>query len=354
MIVRLPLVLARLSVKGYAKGMTGTDDITAEVLEAAQRILGDLADLQSVNAAADDAPWRAPLWSALTEAGLTRAWLPEAAGGAGLGLSAGFAVLRAAGQYACPVPLAETLLGGQALVVAGIDLPEGEFTVPVRGDLTAVPHAGRAAYLVVVGEETMLYALADLTVRSRPTDMGDARGDIDLGGAAPVASAPGMTPAAFETLGAVARSCQIAGGLETALALGTDYARTREAFGRKIAKLQAVQQMLAQLGGEVAAALSASGSAADTLDRDGAQDAVLLETAAAKIRCGEAVGAGARIAHQDHGAIGWTQDYVLQRLTRRMFAWRDDFGAEADWAIRLGRHVAGQGADAVWPMLTAR
>ena len=52
------------------------------------------------------------------------------------------------------------------------------------------------------------------------------------------------------------------GALESALALTTDYTGEREAFGRKIGKFQAVQQNLARLAGEVAAALTASGSAA--------------------------------------------------------------------------------------------
>ena len=62
--------------------------------------------------------------------------------------------------------------------------------------------------------------------------------------------------ARFETAG------RAEGALESALALTTDYTGEREAFGRKIGKFQAVQQNLAQLAGEVAAAMTASGSAA--------------------------------------------------------------------------------------------
>lgn len=331
-----------------------TDDLSAEVLVASQRIFSDLADLQTVNAARDES-WRDPLWSALDEAGLTRAWLPEEAGGAGLGLAAGFAVLRAAGQWACPVPLAETLLAGLALSRAGLAMPEGVLTVPVRGGLAAVPCGATATHLVTVEDgATRLYACDGLTARPRATDMGDERADLDLGDAQPVAEAPGLTAEAFTRLGAAARACQMAGALETALQLSLDYAGGREAFGRPIAKFQAVQHLLARLGGEVAAALAASGSAADTLDKGAGEDDLFLEVAAAKIRCGEAANTGAAIAHQVHGAIGWTQDHVLQRLTRRLYAWRDDFGAEAVWAIRLGNHVSARGADALWPALTCR
>jgi acyl-CoA dehydrogenase len=81
---------------------------------------------------------------------------------------------------------------------------------------------------------------------------------------------------------------------------------------------------------------------------------VLLEVASAKIRVGEAAGEGAAIAHQVLGAIGFTQEHVLHRYTRRLWAWRDDFGSESVWAVKLGHLVAAKGADVLWPMLAAR
>ncbi|MCG8558673.1 MAG: acyl-CoA dehydrogenase, partial [Hyphomicrobiales bacterium] len=82
--------------------------------------------------------------------------------------------------------------------------------------------------------------------------------------------------------------------------------------------------------------------------------AVFLEVASAKIRVGEAAGEGAAIAHQVHGAIGFTQEHILHRYTRRLWGWRDEFGSESVWAVQLGRRVAAEGADALWPMLAAR
>lgn len=345
------------------------DDDIAMISEATSRILGDLADPQTVNAAR---PFdRGPLWTALEEGGLTRAWVPEGQGGVGLGLDAGFEILRIAGQYACPAALAETLVAGWALAEAGLEMPEGPLAVaPVRrrgrldlddgrvtGTLRSVPYGAEAGALVLVLHDQLLtFAPGSYVATPRPTDMGDARADIRLEGATPqvMAAMPGGADA-VERVGAVARACQMTGALETALAITTEYAGEREAFGRKIGKFQAVQQSLAQLAGEVAAALTASGSAADTLARENhLSEGAFLEVAAAKIRVGEAVEKGAAIAHQSMGAIGWTQDHILQMFTRRMFVWRDDFGAEADWAVRLGNHVAGQGGDALWPMLTSR
>ena len=100
------------------------------VAETAARIFADLADPQTVNRAGDTA-WTAPLWRALEQAGLPLAWASEAQGGASL--ADGFAILGAAGRYAIPVPLAETLIAGWLLAQADIEAPTGAMTVaPAR------------------------------------------------------------------------------------------------------------------------------------------------------------------------------------------------------------------------------
>jgi len=49
--------------------------MASPVTEAARRIFADFADPQAVNRDAAGA-WKAPLWRALEEAGLTLAWVP--------------------------------------------------------------------------------------------------------------------------------------------------------------------------------------------------------------------------------------------------------------------------------------
>ena len=108
---------------------TESDNIVAET---AARIFADLADPQTINRARD-ASWQEALWRALSDAGLTLAWVPEKHGGAGASLADGFAILGAAGRYALPVPLAETLIAGWLLARAGIAAPAGAMTVaPAR------------------------------------------------------------------------------------------------------------------------------------------------------------------------------------------------------------------------------
>ena len=133
-------------------------------------------------------------------------------------------------------------------------------------------------------------------------------------------------PVALETMRASMagiRAVQIAGALETVLSLTAGYVQAREQFGRAIAKFQAVQQALAEVAGQVATVQAASRLVPWGFGRE---DSVGL-LAAAKIRAGEAVGPVSRIAHQAHGAIGFTLEYALQRFTRRLWGWRDDFGS---------------------------
>ena len=105
----------------------------------------------------------------------------------------------------------------------------------------------------------------------------------------------------------------------------------------------------------MAAAVCAAASAADALQRAGTfDDEVFFEIAAAKIRVGEAAGEGAGIAHQVHGAIGFTMEHILQRYSRRVWSWRDEFGSESAWAVRLGEAVAANGGDELWASLAAR
>jgi acyl-CoA dehydrogenase len=381
------------------------------VAETATRMFRDLCDPATVNRAKDDA-WKAPAWAALEDAGLTLAWVPDTLGGAGADVADGFAVLREAGRFAVPLPLAETLLAGWLLAQADITSPKGAMACgPARegdrltlanngtlsGRLRAVPFAKAAGHLAVLAARTgggSVVALVETgaaRIAEGTSIAGDALNAVGFEGVRPIAvkDAPaGLDADALLLLGAAARAMQMAGALQAILDLTVTYANERVAFERPIAKFQAVQHSLARLAGEVAASIAAAGSAADAIatgfpsplwgeargggNHDGtrsaippslslphkgggdAYEAVFLEAASAKIRVGEAAGEGAAIAHQVLGAIGFTQEHTLHRFTRRLWAWRDDFGNESQWAVKLGSLVAAKGADGLWPMLAAR
>jgi alkylation response protein AidB-like acyl-CoA dehydrogenase len=123
-------------------------------------------------------------------------------------------------------------------------------------------------------------------------------------------------------------------------------------FGKPIGKFQALQQNLAVFAEEAAAANcagQAAFAAADKYDGDAG-----FETAAAKLRANMAIGIGTSVAHQLHGAIGFTREYHLHPLTRRLWSWRSEFGNDRLWSQRLGEQVVAAGADAFWPKLTER
>jgi acyl-CoA dehydrogenase len=345
--------------------------------ETAARIFADFADPQTVNRAADGA-WKEPLWRALADAGLTLAWVPETQGGSGASLSDGFEVLTVAGRYAASVPLAETLLAGWLLSTAGMASTDGPMTVaPARpgdritlrpdgtlsGHARGVPFASEARHLAVLatgpaGPSVALVERAACLVERGQNLAGEASDIVTLDRAEPVRVAPapsGFDQTALMLMGAAVRSVETAGALETILALSVRYADERIAFERPIGKFQAVQHNLARLAGEVAAAMTAAGSAADAIaNAEHFDEAIFLEASSAKIRAAEAAQEGAAIAHQVHGAIGFTQEHVLHRFTLRMLAWRDDFGNESHWAAELGSRVAARGADEFWPLLASR
>ena len=52
----------------------------------------------------------------------------------------------------------------------------------------------------------------------------------------------------------------------------------------------------------------------------------------------------ANTAHALHGAIGVTEEYDLQLLTRRLHEWRLAHGAESHWHRIVGEQVLGSGS----------
>jgi alkylation response protein AidB-like acyl-CoA dehydrogenase len=146
----------------------------------------------------------------------------------------------------------------------------------------------------------------------------------------------------------------MAGALEHILDQSVQWSLDRVQFGRPIAKFQAVQHNLATLAGEVAAAGAAADGAAEAIARHGiGNEHAAAQVAIAMYRVGEAAGTGAAIAHQVHGAMGFTYEHSLHHATRRLWAWREEFGNETHWATLLGHMVAANGADALWPFVTA-
>ena len=336
-----------------------TDQVTPALIEAAEK-----------------GTWPAALWQQLEENGLTLPQIPEAHGGAGGEWGDAQVVLAAAGRFAVPLPVAETMIGAWLLSASRLNVPMGPITVaPVRpaenltlvrdggswrlsGRASRVPWGVSAGHVVVLaeGDGKPMIALvkggtakaeADVNLAQEPRDTLTWSRTPVLAAAAVGA---GLPPDALMLAGAMARAAQMAGGLEFLLAQSVKYVTERIQFGRPLASFQAIQHQLALLAGHTAAAGMAAQKAFAAMDGGDAG----FEIAVAKIRTGEASGLGAGIAHQCHGAIGFTYEHTLHFVTRRLWSWRAEFGAEPYWAATLGREVAGRGADALWTHLTAR
>ncbi|MGH6634030.1 MAG: acyl-CoA dehydrogenase family protein, partial [Sphingopyxis sp.] len=146
-------------------------------------------------------------------------------------------------------------------------------------------------------------------------DWGDANAVLQIAGAAvpdlPVAeliAGGAYQPAATVSL--------MAGAMGQALSLSIDHVNTRQQFGRPLGKFQAVQQTLAVMACEVRAVEAAAAALAARLDAvDLDTSAADFEIAAAKLRANRAVGIVTAVAHQVHGAIGFTEEYDLHRVT---------------------------------------
>lgn len=220
----------------------------------------------------------------------------------------------------------------------------------------AVFSTGRDAVLAEAGFDQLVVAEVDGGFGG---DWGDVVAVLRIAGATdpalPVAEAILGNRLRQREWRAFAHVALSAGALSRALELAIDHVNAREQFGRSLAKFQSVQQALAQLACEVAAVEVAALALADRLDRvAGDIGAARFELAAAKLRTNRAIGSGTAIAHQMHGAIGFTADYPLHRFTTALTRWRSGGGNDAHWARVLGEQVVALGGAGLWAEITAR
>ena len=346
------------------------------IKDTATKIFSDLCEPRLINDA-EQGIWPSELWDILEESGLTLTWVPDYLGGACAEMSDGFTVLKVAGQFAAPVPVAETMFAGHLLARVGIKSPLGPMTVaPVhpaarivlgadgvlQGSARDIPFARQAKHIAVIARRDgqAVIALVDRAachVTEGKGLSGEARDTVSFNNVRPISVA--NAPAGFDedgicAIGATIRCVQMAGAMQKILDQSVQYAQERVQFGRPIGKFQAVQHNLAQLAGETAAAAVAADAAAHalTIGSPDNEDTIAV-IATAKVRVGEAASTGSLIAHQAHGAMGFTYEHSLHQGTRRLWSWREEFGNEAIWSIRLGRIVAARGADELWPFLAS-
>jgi len=334
----------------------------ALLVELADQVLGATCTHEAIQAAERDG-WAPGVWARAAEAGLHRVALEE--GGT---LADALAVLRAAGRHAAPIPLAETgLLAGWLLAGAGLPVGDGPLTVvpgrpgdrlALSGDrLAGVAHrvpwarsAGRVVALVASDGGWLVAAAPaeSISLERRVNLAGEPRDTVRFDGPVEVAAAaPGVDPEALRHRGALTRVVLMAGALERMSRMTVGYTSERVQFGRPVARFQAVQRHLVD-GAQDAVLV---GMAADAAVRAAEGGQARFEIAAAKLLANQAAFTATRAAHQAHGAMGMTREYPLHHLSRRLWAWRSEYGDEAFWSARLGAAVARAGADRLYPAI---
>lgn len=308
------------------------------------------------------ASWMPGLWAQVGELGLPLALLSEEQGGFDLPAATAMGLVRLAAAHAIPLPLGETMIANWLLAHAGLPLAEGPATLALgpeldgdrlNGPAARVAYGRHAATVVLLAGDRLVRTNAGTVTESSHNVAGEPRDTLVFAGEVTSAPTP-VNKQNFRLLGALLRAQGMAGALEAALSMTVDHANSREQFGRPLGKFQAIQQSLAVMATNVAAAGAAAEMATDLLsDALAGTGAFATAAMAAKIRTGEAAGIGASIAHQTHGAIGFSQEYRLHTLTRRLWAWRDEWGREAEWCETLGTEVCARGPDGFWPFLTS-
>ncbi|QWC91111.1 acyl-CoA dehydrogenase family protein [Cupriavidus metallidurans] len=342
------------------------NELEQMLTDSAERLFGNEVTLEQ-SEAMERGEFPQSLWNAVDKSGLVHVLASEEAGGANASWTEALPVMLAAGRTVTPLPFVDAATATWLLSRLGIEAPQGLLAL---ADLSTAPTAsqdgdtwrlsaevevpwGRHAQHVLVraANAWLLLPTEHASVREDANIAGEPRDRLTFDDAVATAASTRQPlegcddPAA---LGALMRAIQITGVLERVLNQTVQYATERIQFGRPIGKFQAIQQQLAVLANEVVASRMAVASACAALSgKDWAQQAMI-----AKIICGLAAGRAPAIAHQVHGAIGFTREHSLHYATRRLWSWRAEYGSEAQWAAKLGKMAIEHGGDTLWERLT--
>jgi acyl-CoA dehydrogenase len=336
------------------------DDLLVETIDG---LFADNCTPERLAAAESANGFDSALWALLTENGLTRVGLPESIGGSGGTLHDAIAIVRASGYHAAPVPIADSIAAAFVCAGAGLPIPDGALAFAILDGRAAgagavrVPWGGAADHLIAVCADGVgtVAVTPEIVVTKGHNYAGEPWIEVSpaVFSSANRITSDHVTPQPTRATAALFRSAALAGALDRTVELSIQYANEREQFGKPIGKFQILQHYLSEMAGESAATGAAVDNAVDVISAHMGLEEAVLASAAAKAYAGRAVATVTRLAHQLHGAIGYTDEHRLQFWTRRLWAWRDEFGSESEWAAVLGRAVATSGGSALWPRITS-
>lgn len=334
---------------------------TPELAEVADDVLGERGGEP------DDGLATGGIWSTAVDLGWPGVGCAEELGGSGGELADLVPLVQACGRHVVSMPLAESawarLLAarhGHQLsgLPATVVLPKAAESLRVDGDtisgtVSRVPWGCAAATLLAVatgsdGSRVLLEVAGDAAGVTRTPHAnlaGEPRDTVHFEQAAGRRVATLGADEEPLAVGALLRTAQTVGALQTALAHTAEHVAVREQFGRPLARFQDVGTHLAGMFEQVTlaevaleAAVASGDVVADRIDR----------IAVATVVAARAATTVTRSAHQLHGAIGITREHPLHLVTRRLWSWRDEVGGERYWARRVGRRVRDLGQDPLW------
>lgn len=336
------------------------------IVEATNKILKKNVSKELIDAS-EQGEWSTKLWDTLVEAGLVSIGIDEELGGTGGDAIDAFAVLRLAGKYAAPVPIFETIVSGWLLAEQQVqtscqptsiimdwesDVKGNEFT------LKEVPwgrHVSQVVYIGKINGQVRMALVPTINAEVKPNQniAGEPLDDLYFKGVNLEALTQFEVEVDYITekvleYGVLGKSAMMAGAMEQVLDLSVFYANERKQFGRSIGKFQAIQHHLAALSSETAVVLAALNYAVASFE----DNTIREELPLVKMKISEAAGTVAGIAHQLHGAIGMTHEHQLHQVTRRLWAWREDFGNEMHWAKKLAKLYIDNNELTLWDSIT--
>lgn len=329
---------------------------------------------------AESGQFPADLWQTTVDTGLQKILCREEHGGIEASWSDALPLFFEIGYRQVPLPLAGTAVGQFFASKNGINIPESDVMSLIAGPqaksiqitpcdcplINGAAHAvkwGRHAqwFLIETPAGSCLVEATDpgITIEEGTDPSGMPSDRVTFGSVKAshwlTHRIEGLTNP-VQVAQAATLSAMITGALEYALNLSVQYAKDRVQFGKPISKHQAIQHQLAEMSGEVASSYTATSAAMKDLPslQHTVARSALFSAAVAKITASEAVSKGTSVAHQVHGAIGFTYEYPLNFATRRLWAWRIEGGTASDWALVLGQAFVRAGSDRFWENLTAR
>jgi alkylation response protein AidB-like acyl-CoA dehydrogenase len=362
------------------------------VRELARRIFTDLSTherLREIESEPDGERFDAKLWAELASAGLLGIALPDDVGGAGLGFVETGLIVEAAGMTAAYVPVIETLaaaapavarfgtedqrrrwlpavVAGESLLTTALAELGGTPHVPsvvaerdgtgwVLSGVKACVPSGMIADAMLVPARVEPDGVAVFIVPMSALGLSRQRQITNTGRPEAVVTLAATRVEGDALLGSLEEGASIvdwlvqrstaaialaqAGAAEAALALVSDYTKTREQFGKPIATFQAVGQRAADAYVDTEAIRLTAWQAAWRLGEGMPAD---REVAIAKFWAADG---GQRVVHAAvhlHGGVGVDRDYPLHRFFLMTKHLELTLGGATEQLLHLGATLAAE------------